>query len=182
MKRTYMYMIINLLFLIILALLIYFIIYGIKQSLGPTLKNKKTTIAEVFEFSYLQSRKRSNLVYTVNGIRYYTSSSSGYDVIGTKYLIEYECSDPGKSNLLFHEPVFAKNEETIICVGEITRFLKLDKKHKFKFEYILDGESYKTWQILPPDYRTRYPQLAKGQKFEVEVWKKNYNRAILHLE
>jgi hypothetical protein len=122
------------------------------------------------------------IYYWVDGKMYETDGSFdayGY-VLGDKYLIKYNPSNPEQIKEYTWVLVFTESEKTIECIGEIKKVFWFGPgRHAITFQYTVEGKTYERTQDLPPDYKEQYPDLKKGQKYKVVCWDKNPQRSVL---
>ncbi len=108
-------------------------------------------------------------------------------VLGDRFNILYDPSNPESFKVISWEPVFTEEEETKTIKGELVRLSQFkwwgdDSRYSIKFDYEVNRETYTRGQDLPPNYKTIYPTLSVGQTFEVKYWVSNPQRAIIYLD
>ncbi len=171
---------INFITLSILFSLVYFIYIGIIKSKEPVIKDKESTIAILARKDIIGPKRRLYFEYHVDSHLYTISISKSYnEVIGDKFEIIYEKFSPEKAKILFYKPIFLDNENTLVVEGYISDFIKIGRCHQLEYTYTINGNLYKQWQVLLPDYNILYPVLKKGDKFKVKVWVNNPQRSVL---
>lgn len=132
--------------------------------------------------------------YVYNNIWYdeysaYNVSIEGA-ILGEKYRIKIDPNSPERYFPLTWEPVFTNDDTTGYAKAEIIKvfrfrysFKKNNNESDFgvRFVYFVDGKKFERGQNLPPDFKTIYPNLSKGQFFKLDYWKNNPQRAIVYL-
>ncbi|MEI7977667.1 MAG: hypothetical protein WCI53_02380 [Bacteroidota bacterium] len=85
--------------------------------------------------------------YYIEGNRYQKRESSYSDdiVIGEKFKIRYDRTDPSSSRIIYEEPFFKTSDKTSITSG---RIIQVDS-YTFRFEYTIKGIEYKKFQHYP---------------------------------
>jgi len=126
--------------------------------------------------------------FEVDGKKYkqrFYGPSYGMPYEGVKYSLKYDSLDPNTIEVCYYCPIFLPDELTKTFEGEITRiYWKGGTSYKYGFEYVFYVENVRVKKIqgLPNDYKLKYPNLQENQKYEIEVWINNPNRAILYLD
>ena len=106
-------------------------------------------------------------------------------VMDEKYTMRYNIENPKEIEIDYWNPVFEKGEYTCFLFGKIKKIAWInftEPKHIIRYVYEYCGHEIEKEQCLPPDYLKIYPNLEKGQYFQVECWDKNPCRAIIHLD
>ena len=148
------------------------------ENIGVVSRLRGTSASTVWMIHYVEDKKYESPVgFNVYGL-----------VIGDKFIVKYLHENPSEFIVLSWKPVFAEPEkdEIIETSGEIARTYRFkywgDEPHSgITFNYYVEGVKFKREQHLPPNYKSIYPNLSKGQKFKVLYWKKNPQRAIIYL-
>lgn len=155
----------------------------------PQIKEPKYTIGEIVRFT--QGTKSSGLgavvQYIVDEIEYEKtigSYANKANIIGEKYKIKYDEKNPERCIVLTENPVFLKNELTQSTKGVIKKFSLTSHKGKtsFEYEYSIDDKKFSKSQTVLSNYKDLYPSLKEGATYQVEYWRKNPKRAIIHLD
>ncbi len=125
--------------------------------------------------------------YIVNEVEYRIRFPKKYGSAqeGEKCYLRYNEYQPDEAKVLAWRVTYLPDEVTFKVEGYIKRiywFSFSEPKHSFEYIYIIDGDEYFRAQTLPPHYKLVYPNLKVGQKFEVECWVDNPERAIMHLD
>lgn len=148
------------------------------------LKNAEQGIGTV-SYGYPGRPRGCDIRYIVNGQEYegysYMPNYEAYRIIGDKFKILYNPTNPKEFQVIEWEPVFTEDEETIQVIGEITTMGSIWGR-SIEFTYKVNGQEYERWQYLPPDYEKRYPNLKEGNKYMVRAWAENPQRAIIYLD
>lgn len=182
----------QLLFLIGLIILIIVIVYlSIKQA-EVNINQPEYTVCEIVPKE--EGDKRvwfdAKFQYFVAGEKYSflkTPNEDKFNVIGEKYVLEYDAENPEEHRVISYKPLFLKEEKTSFVKGNIRRVFKFKKFtrngsiYAITFEYTVNERTYKKTQDLPPNYKELYPALKKGNQYKVEYWIKNPERSIIHL-
>ena len=112
-------------------------------------------------------------------------------IVGEKYWIKYcsSCSNnfTSKIKCIPYLPVFTEDEtyfETtarILEIYELDFFSGTESYPEVEFTYFVGNNKFDRLQLLPRDYKKKYPNLKIGQEYNVKVWNKDSRRAILEL-
>ncbi|MFN8776427.1 MAG: hypothetical protein ACK5XV_06620 [Flavobacteriales bacterium] len=179
--------------LILLALfggLVWLFIY---TGASPAIENPQFTVGHIKGFK--QAQKSAGLdaivVFHVNGDDYEIRISSfkyQANVKGEKFKIKYEKTDPSVNIILKYEPVFVSGERTKSVDGTITRIYKfnwlVDQEQPtegVEFDYAVNNKVIKKSQVLPPNYKSQFPDIKEGNVYAVEYWEHNPERSIIYL-
>ena len=125
--------------------------------------------------------------------RYAASLRLSTPVIDEIFPIAYNPNNPDEFFAFSWNPVFLNKEITKSTTGIISRapyqskfFSKKPEKysaHSIEFTFWIDGSCYRKSQHLPPMFIRNSPgKIKKGDKFEVEYWIENPQRAIIYLD
>lgn len=146
----------------------------------PELKNPAYTIGVLIEIESGSGTTGDDAIieYSVNGKRYkaYTMANTGM-IVGDKYKVKYDKSNPEKHLLLETKPVFLETEKTGIVVGTVNHLIKIGK-NKLGFIYEVNGIEYERFQLYNKNKFT--PE--KGEQYQVKYWRQNPQRAIIQLD
>ncbi len=159
----------------------------------PTIENPQFAVGHITGFK--QAQKSAGLdaivVFQANGNDYEIRISSlkyQANVKGEKFKIKYEKTDPTKNIILKYDPVFVSGEKTKSAEGTITRLYQFNwlvnqeqPKEGVEFEYVVKDKVMKKSQVLPPKYKSQFPDLKEGKAYTVEYWEQNPERSIIHL-
>lgn len=125
--------------------------------------------------------------HQVNGKEYvgtYVAQLPGL-TIGEVFPLRYNPDNPREILVDLWEPLFLPNELISETVGEITCVSEVkfgSPRPAVCFEYVADDETVNRLQELPMNYKTQFPKLIVGQRYEVDYWKENPKRAIIYLD
>lgn len=130
--------------------------------------------------------------YTVSGKKYTARVGrlARYFVLNARYRMQYDKDNPKEIKVDSWEPVFEPGEETSFFIGKIDRVLQksiFTPEPTVEYSYTVyddnaDSLKIETWCTLPKDYKTLYPDLAKGKLYNVQIWNENPYRVILRLD
>lgn len=151
--------------------------------------NWKETYATLYRYGYGRGAV-SMIFYWVDRQRYEVNGSFSVQgkVIGDKYLIKYNPDNPKQIKEYTWNVGFLKTEKTVETVGIINSIsstnliFERDKDMQIVFTYTVNGKEYQRSQDLQPDYKEKFPNLSKGQKYKVLYWVENPQRAVLYLD
>lgn len=125
--------------------------------------------------------------YEVNG-QYYSQRfyKSYYGMVpkGEKYELKYNPNNPLEIEICYSCPIFLEDENTKIIVGEVKQVEWVGGKiykHLFLYSYTIGGVKKVKEQGLPINFREIYPELEEGQRYYVEFWLDDPDRAVMHL-
>ncbi len=108
----------------------------------------------------------------------YKGTGFCYPQLGEAFITLYNPNNIEEFLIQEWNPAFFKNEETKKTICKVIRI----SRSSVSFEYIIDGKKYEKCQVLPSNYKNKYPTLNKGQNYEVEYWVENPLRSIMHLD
>ncbi len=107
------------------------------------------------------------------------------EVNGEKYVIRYNIDNPQDVEIEYWNPVFEKDEKTIILKGKIIKvgYVNFFSSKAFvNFDVYVNGRTFNRTQTLPKNVKKIYPNLKKGQYYKVECEEGNLRRCIIHLD
>jgi len=161
-------------FLIVLTGLIGFVFWN--DFKPKDIKIQKETVCVLKEIKHQSNGTRSKYAYFVEGIEYELSKvHSASDVVGDKYIVQYDSLRPEEAEIIYFRPVFQKDEQVTESIGTISQIIKVNKE--FEFEYSVAGKSYRRYQHVKE--KEILNMMTKGQDFKITYWTKNPQRAIL---
>jgi hypothetical protein len=103
-----------------------------------------------------------------------------------KYKLSFNTKDPSEIEICYSCPVFLAEEHVISTVGSLKKIRNarwpFDKEYTALFRYTIQGVEFEREQILPDDFELLYPDLQEGRIYEVVVWTKQVQRAILQAD
>lgn len=151
--------------------------------------NWKETYATLYRYGYGRGAV-SMVFYWVDGKRYEVNGSFNANgkVIGDKYLIKYNTDNPKQIKEYTWNVGFLTTENTEETVGIVEGIWSMnilfnrDEDMGITFFYTVNGKKYERTQRLQPDYKEKFPNLSKEQKYKVLYWDKNPQRAVLYLD
>lgn len=151
--------------------------------------NWKETYATLYRYGYGRGSV-SMVYYWVDGKRYEVNSyfDANGKAIGDKYLIKYNPDNPKQIKEYIWYVSFLTTEKTEETVGMVEDIWSKNiefgrvKRNGISFVYTVNGKKYERTQYLQPDYKEKYPNLSKGQKYKVLYWVENPQRAVLYLD
>lgn len=139
----------------------------------------KDTVVTIAEFSavksgfatYYQFECNEKMVLLKGGGRIM------HAVVGEKFRAIYDENNCKNVRIFYDQPLFLNDEDTNEAEGVITGF----SSGKVHFKYTVGDKTFKKLQFLEDNFRKENPQIQEGNKFRVQFWLQNPQRAILLL-
>lgn len=94
-------------------------------------------------------------------------------IIGEKYEVKYNISDPSEGYIRFDLPLFTSEEGTQVTTATID---KIFDRNVVRFKYDIDGKSYERSQKLSDSVKVN-----EGEKYQVTYFLENPVRAIIRV-
>jgi hypothetical protein len=168
---------------IILILLLLFIILIIKISFtDPKIKDGKYTFAVITKFKLKAgSGENSVFTYSVNNKKY--SFWGFYNktlIIGDKFQLLYDKTNPNKSIIFPEKPIFLKDEKIKSYFATVIRIKKYRKK-QVHFKYYINNKEYTRIQYLPDSFSIKSDSIL-NRKYRIIYWSENPQRSIIFLD
>lgn len=124
-----------------------------------------------------------NTHHTYRQLYYRTHVS---DVAGEKFTMRYQLNHPKRIRIDYWNPIFQENETTKRVKGTVVKRgnnnFGARGYDSIIYSFICDGKKMTKVQNLPPDYKEKYPDLKKGQIYEVEYLIGNPLHCVMHLD
>ena len=104
-------------------------------------------------------------------------------VLGDRFNILYDPSNPEKFKVIRWQPVFTEEEETVQSTGKLISVTKDSWMFlgAIKFTYQVGKEIYKRQQFLNPNLEN-YEAMEIGNKYIIRYWVVDPQRAIIYLD
>ena len=106
-------------------------------------------------------------------------------VKGEKFTMRYNVKDPKEIQIDYWNPVFEKEEDIKYSKAQVKWvhwFSFHEPKYVLHYTYDIGLGSITKEQVLRPKYKNYYPNLKKGQVYEVEFSPENPQRGVLNLD
>lgn len=176
---------------LILGVLLVFIVWmfwkAIEAGKTPKIEHPSYTVGTLIKIERRAKGSNSILQYNVNNQIYVVTAghcANKLNIIGEKYKIKYDKLEPSKGIVLEEQPVFLKDEKTLVIQGKVKRISLVSQKGKKEliFTFEINDTQFSRSQSIEKDYKEQYPDLKEGRSYEVEYWEQNPERAIIHLD
>lgn len=107
-------------------------------------------------------------------------------VLWERYRILYDPEDPNHLKVLIDQPFFSADENTIYgeaTIEELTTEFVVQPLVTFRYEVNNQGtkQIFERSQYLTDSFRTEFPHIREGNKYQVRYWSHNPARAIIDL-
>jgi hypothetical protein len=159
--------------LLLFAYGIYFI-YNINNVI---INNPRETVGTI-KFIEVGRRPTARVYFEVNGeLIYGEIAKDSKMVIGEKFIVIYEKNNPTIFQIDEYSPIFVEDESVNSIVGEVTDLVTFGK-NSVTFQYVVEGMEYTKFQL----YNESIFNPKKGDKYKVNYWLENPQRAIIYLD
>jgi hypothetical protein len=159
---------------IMVILIITSFVYSFKE---PAIKQPVITYATIVQFKSLG--KNAVYQYTVNDKTYqFWDYSNESLVLGDRFELIYDKSNPKKNKLLAHRPIFTKEEQSSTTRGRVTKIVR--PSNVLYFQYVVNGFLYTRIQKIERPKKWSDLVFKTGNEYAIEYWVDNPRRAIIH--
>lgn len=101
-----------------------------------------------------------------------------YQVVGEKYMAEYDSSDCLRLKIFYDQPLFQQDEKVEVGLGTIVEVGSAG----VVFSYIYKNKSYKKLQYIESDSIAKKRNIQVGKQYNILIWVENPNRSIIYFD
>jgi hypothetical protein len=159
---------------IIVSLINISFFYSFKK---PVIKQPIKTYASIVQFKNVGADAVYQYIVNDKSYQFWGYSNPSL-VLGDRFEMIYDKSNPKKNKLLAHRPIFTKDEQTSIIRGRVTKIVRINKE--MYFQYVVNGFLYTRIQKIERPKKWNDLVFKLGNEYKVEYWVENPRRAIIH--
>lgn len=150
-----------------------------KSTRTVRINHPKTTYGEIVSFSSSGGASGSNarIRYCVGDCYYSSIDMTNGMVIGEKFAVEYEATNPEKSIVHKSQPLFLDDEKTEKSIGYISD-VGLVGNGWVRFKYSVNNVPF--WHFQNFKKTNLQPQI--GERYMIKYWLDDPRRSIIYLD